>query len=150
PLDARICVPEGMILTPMAQSCHILSLGYDRSLLASRTMVMQSAGFTVDEAYSVADVLRLVCDDSVEILVICHTVPLNEQEQLIPALREVRELLPVICIAASECEVGKDVWADVSTCRILRLPSSNAVRSIMIRDDPSRTRFTSRKKAASY
>jgi len=87
-------------------------------------MVMQSAGFTADEAYSVADVLRLLRDDWVDILVICHTVPLNEQEQLIAALREVRELLPVISIAASEYEVGKMFGQIVSTCRILQFPSS--------------------------
>jgi len=95
---------------------------------------MQSAGFTVDEAYSVADVLRLLRDDWVDILVICHTVPLNEQEQLIAALREVRELLPVICIAASEYEVWKDVRADCVNVQNSPVPLIHAVRSIMIRD----------------
>jgi len=88
----------------------------------------------LEEAYSPAEVLRLVRNDLVDLVVICHTVPLKEEEQLIAALREVRELLPVICIAASEYEVGQDVRTDCVNVQNSPVPLIHAVRSIMIRD----------------
>jgi hypothetical protein len=83
---------------------------------------------------SPAEVLRLVRNDLVDLVVICHTVPLKEEEQLIAALREVRELLPVICIAASEYELGKAARTDCVNVQNSPVPLINAVRSIMIRD----------------
>jgi hypothetical protein len=73
-------------------------------------------------------------NDLVDLVVICHTVPLKEEEQLIAALGEVRELLPVICMAASEYQVGKDVRTDCVNVQNSPVPLINAVRSIMIRD----------------
>src|SRR5215510_7445976 len=118
----------------MEHECHIISFGYDPNLMSSRTLLLQHAGFTVEEAYSPAEVLGLVRNDSVDLVVVCHTVPLKEEEQLIAALRDVRQLLPVICIAASEYEVGKDVRTDCVNVQNSPIPLINAVRSIMIRD----------------
>jgi DNA-binding response OmpR family regulator len=118
----------------MEHECHIISFGYDPTLMSSRTLLLQHAGFTVKETYSPAEVLRLVRNDLVDLVVICHTVPLKEEEQLIAALREVRELLPVICIAASEYELGKAGRTDCVNVQNSPVPLINAVRSIMIRD----------------
>ncbi len=85
---------------------HIISFGYDTSLMSSRSLVLESAGFTVEEAYSSAGLLRLARNDLVDLVVICHTVPTKEQERLIDALREIREL-PIICVAASQWEAQK-------------------------------------------
>jgi DNA-binding NtrC family response regulator len=117
-----------------APQCHIISFGYDTALMSSRTLLLQHAGFTVEEAYSPAQVLRLVRNDVVDMVVICHTVPLKEQEQLIAVLTEVRELLPVICIAASEYELGKAARTDCVNVQNSPVPLINAIRSIMIRD----------------
>ena len=88
---------------------RILSAGYDHELIQSRSLLLRQAGFVVDEAYSPLGILGLVKSASVDAVVICHTIPGNEQRWLISSVRKVHRLLPVICIKASilRCLAGR-------------------------------------------
>jgi DNA-binding NtrC family response regulator len=86
----------------MAHATHILSFGYDPILLPLRSMVLRRSGYVVEEAYSVAEAFRAVQSDVIDLLLICHTVPANEQNQLIASIRSVRRLLPVLCVTNQE------------------------------------------------
>jgi len=88
----------------MATAFHILSAGYDHHLLQSRSMLLRHAGFVVDEAHHLMGVLGCVKSDSIDALVLCHTIPENEQRWLISSVRKVRQLLPIICIKCSVYE----------------------------------------------
>jgi DNA-binding NtrC family response regulator len=90
-----------MYLTSMATAFHILSVGYDPQLMQTRSMLLRRAGFVVDEGYNLRSVLGCVKSDSIDALVLCHTIPENEQRWLISAVRKVRRLLPIICVRAS-------------------------------------------------
>jgi len=90
-----------MYLTPMATAFHILSAGYDHQLMQTRSMLLRHAGFMVDEAHDLMGVLGCVKSDSFDALVICHTIPENEQRWIISLVRRVRGLLPIICIRAT-------------------------------------------------
>ena len=87
---------------------HILSVGYDRDLMAVRSMVLRQAGHIVVEAYSLADALNLMRSDAVDLVLICHTVPASEQDKLINAVREARRLMPVLCITTSDGSAQKE------------------------------------------
>jgi hypothetical protein len=76
----------------------VLSMGCDLHLMMARTLLLKSAGYVVDEAYDrTAAFSRAQCD-SVDALLICHTVPKSERRWLIANVREKRRLLPILCL----------------------------------------------------
>lgn len=81
---------------------HLLSVGYDKALIYTRTLVLRGAGFHVDEAFNLKNALTLVESDSIDVLILCHTLSKEEQRQLISAVRKLRGLLPIICICSWE------------------------------------------------
>jgi hypothetical protein len=83
---------------------RILSVGSDHTLMASRTLVLRLAGYAVEEAYSVDKAIILVEADSIDVTLICHTIPKREQHLLIAVIRKKRRLMPVVCIRSFACE----------------------------------------------
>ena len=79
---------------------HILSVGNDSTLMASRTLILRGAGYFVEEAYTVDKAINLVEADSIDAMLICHTIPQDDQKALISFVREKRRLMPVLCIRA--------------------------------------------------
>lgn len=77
---------------------RILSVGTDKTLMASRTLLMSNSGYAVDEAYSIEKAISFVESDSIDATLICHTVPQHDQRVLISAVREKRLLMPILCI----------------------------------------------------
>jgi DNA-binding response OmpR family regulator len=92
----------------MATAFRILSAGYDHQLMQTRSMLLRHAGFVVDEAYNLKGVLGCVKSDSIDAVVLCHTIPKNEQRWLITSVRKVRRLLPIICVRASAYDSGQE------------------------------------------
>ena len=80
---------------------HLVSAGYDPHLMQTRSLVLRHAGFVVDEAYNLLGVLGVIKTDSVDAVVLCHTIPKDEQQWLILSIRQVYRLLPIISIEAS-------------------------------------------------
>jgi hypothetical protein len=66
----------------------------------SRALILRQAGFLVDEAFNLRNAIALAASDSIDALIICHTLSKQEQRQLISSARKLRTLLPIICIAA--------------------------------------------------
>ena len=77
---------------------HILSVGNDPTLMASRTLILRGAGYFVEEAYSVDKAINLVAADSIDAMLICHTIARSDQQVLISAVREKRRLMPILCL----------------------------------------------------
>ena len=65
-------------------------------------MVLRSAGYAVQEAYSRQQALVMACSDLVDVILICHTVPENEKQALVSAVRKQRSLIPVLCISDAD------------------------------------------------
>jgi DNA-binding NtrC family response regulator len=83
-------------------SLHILSVGYDRILMFLRSEVLRRAGYEVEEVYSIDDALSRIHAETVDLLLICHTVRKHDQEKLVAAVASTRSSLPVLCISAEE------------------------------------------------
>src|SRR5689334_4483388 len=79
---------------------HILSVGTDPTLMSSRTLLLLNAGYAVQEAFTLDKAKDLVHADSIDITLLCHTVPEREQRLLIYQVREKRSLMPILCIRA--------------------------------------------------
>ena len=89
---------------------HLLSVGYDPVLMQTRSLLLRQAGFTVDEAYNLHGAFARLKSDSIDAVLLCHTVPQDEQRSFIAAARQLRRLLPIICIE------GKDHYAQRKSC----------------------------------
>jgi DNA-binding NarL/FixJ family response regulator len=87
---------------------QVLSLGFDRILMRSRSLLLRGAGFHVIEVYSCAGALQLARSDSVDILLICHSVPKTEQRKLTEAVRGERRLMPILCIVPTTFVIPPD------------------------------------------
>lgn len=92
----------GVIDTFSMATLHILSVGYNRTLMFLRSEVLRGASYGVDERYSIDDALSLLRSAEIDLVLICHTVPKDDQEKLVAAARSVRSSLPVLCISVGE------------------------------------------------
>ena len=86
----------------MARSFQVLSVGYDRSLMKSRSLLLRNVGYVVTEAYSRHQALAQVRANSVDVMLICHTVPEAEKRALLSAVRKQRLLVSILCISGSD------------------------------------------------
>jgi DNA-binding response OmpR family regulator len=77
---------------------RIVSVSYERKLMELRSQVLRLAGYSVYETHTLHDALSLAQSDTIDILLICHTIPRPEQRWLISQVHEKRRLLPVLCI----------------------------------------------------
>ena len=68
--------------------------------MSIRTLLLQGAGYVVDEAYDRNAALSRAQCDSVDALLICHTVPKSERRWLIANVREKRQLMPILCLTS--------------------------------------------------
>ena len=85
---------------------HILSVGNDPTLMSSRSLLLRNAGFLVEEAYTVEKAITLVEADSIDAVLICHTIPKEKQRILISFVRENRRLMPILCIRSYAYETA--------------------------------------------
>lgn len=83
---------------------HILSVGNNPTLMSSRTLILRSAGYDVEEAYTVDRAITLVEADSIDAVLICHTIPKDGQQMLIAVISDKRRLMPVLCIRSHAYE----------------------------------------------
>jgi len=90
----------------MATPPHILSVGNNPTLMSSRTLILRSAGYAVEEAYTVSKAITLVEADSIDAVLICHTIPKDGRQILITVVREKRRLMPVLCIRSYAYETA--------------------------------------------
>jgi CheY-like chemotaxis protein len=91
----------GEALTGMA-SLHILSVGYDRTLMFLRSEVLRRGAYEVEEAYSIDDALSRILADNIDLLLIRHTVSKDDQEKLVAAVRSMRSSLAILCVSIQE------------------------------------------------
>jgi CheY-like chemotaxis protein len=76
----------------------VLCVGQHQQLLAVRNTVLRAEGYRVIEAYSSDDALRIFNSTDLDIVVICHSIPVRSRRQLVLAMKEARPLIPVIAL----------------------------------------------------
>jgi hypothetical protein len=76
--------------------------------MVARTLLLKGAGYVVNEAYERTAALSRAQCDSIDVLLICHTVPKAEKRWLIINVREKRRLLPILCLTFGIHELPSD------------------------------------------
>jgi DNA-binding response OmpR family regulator len=85
---------------------RIVHVGQDRFLIKMRSIILRQAGFVVDEAYTMRAARAL--SGLVDVVLICHTLPRKDREQLALAVREKALSVPVVCICSYPFEDTPD------------------------------------------
>jgi CheY-like chemotaxis protein len=116
----------------------ILSVGQDYSVLSTRTAVLRSAGYVVEQASSLTEAIDQFRSGDFDLVVLCHSMPLEERQSLIQFIRACGSLLPTLYIApVSESIRGSltDGTIGSSPCELLK-GIDKALREAMAHSEP--------------
>jgi hypothetical protein len=72
------------MLSPQPDSRRILTYGLDESLIKTRRLLLQQAGYTVDIASSPESFQSHIADAKTAyiLLILCHTIAIPEQQEI--------------------------------------------------------------------
>jgi CheY-like chemotaxis protein len=104
---------------------RVLSIGYDVVLMPVRSMLLRQEGYEVVETYSVGEGLRKIKAGGFDLLLMCHTIPSDQQQELIEALHLAQPGLPFLCLTTTPeysdfshcppaCSTAPELLADIS------------------------------------
>jgi DNA-binding response OmpR family regulator len=107
-----------------AGAFSILSFGYDLVLMPIRTLLLENAGYHTVEVFSWGETLKQLKANTFDLLLICHSVPAEEQAALVESIRPLRRTLPILCLSttpfkrtahncASACSVAPEFLDEV-------------------------------------
>ena len=77
----------------------VLAVGLDLSLLSTRSLVLESAGYMVVPTSSVKEAVDRFQASDFDLVVLCHSIPANDRERLTHLIRASGSLSPVVSIA---------------------------------------------------
>lgn len=84
----------------------ILNVGQDVSLLSTRHMLLQSAGYIVESTSSIARAFNRLRDGDFDLVVVCHSLSEGERTNLTNSIRETGSAIPVIFVSAGNAPSG--------------------------------------------
>lgn len=86
----------------MSKSTSILVYGHDATLLSTRSQVLEHAGFRVLQAFAVGEVEVIVGQHEISLLLVCHSVPLQDCSAAINLCAEIAPGMKVLCVRAGK------------------------------------------------
>jgi len=96
-----------------------------------RSMLLRQAGYEVAEIYSWGEALRQSKSEIFNLLLVCHTAPLDQQEELTASIYSMRPHFPVVCLAAEPAYFKPcDCPDDSSIAPEFLIDVSNALQNI--------------------
>jgi hypothetical protein len=107
----------------VTSTTRVVAFGYDRLLVGLRSRVLRMSGYEVEETFTVEKASESAQSDLIDALVICHTVPEEEKEQLVSAVRRTRKLMPILCIRAQQHDLIPSDCAPVENSPVAMLNS---------------------------
>jgi CheY-like chemotaxis protein len=84
----------------------VLAVGTDPSLLETRSLVLRSAGYTVESASSVKEAVERFQSGNFDLVLLCHSVPRKDRGRLTSLIRSSGSRTPIVSIAGNlgECD----------------------------------------------
>lgn len=120
---------------------RILSVSYDRPLLRTRHMLLEREGYEVVSTSDLETSLQQCNETNFDIFVLGHSIPREQQEEMVKAFREVCQA-PIICLRRTIGEApieGADFLVDPDPEPIL-----NTIAELVRERKPSKVIPTSR------
>jgi CheY-like chemotaxis protein len=84
----------------------VLAVGTDPSLLKTRSLLLQSAGYMVESASSIKEAVDRFQSGDFDLVLLCHSVPRNDRDRLTGLIRASGSRTPIVSIAGNlgECD----------------------------------------------
>ena len=84
----------------------VLAVGLDPSLLETRSLVLQSAGYIVESALSVKEAVDRFQSGDFDLVLLCHSVPRKDRDRVTSLIRASGSRTPIVSIAGDlgECD----------------------------------------------
>ena len=88
------------------QLAVVLAVGFDWSLMRTRSLVLQSAGYIVESALSLKEAVDRFQAGDFDLVLLCHSIPTKDRDHLTCLIRATGSLTPVVSIARNlgECD----------------------------------------------
>jgi hypothetical protein len=77
---------------------HVLSAGRDLNLLKTRHEILTRQGCVVTSAVSTSDVVNQFFDGDYDLMVLCHSIPLEERRRVLGFAKHYRPSMVVIVV----------------------------------------------------
>jgi CheY-like chemotaxis protein len=89
----------------------VLAVGFDLSLMRTRTLVLQSAGYIVESASTLKEAVDRFQAGDFDLVLLCHSIPMKDRDRLTCLIRATGALTPVVSIARNHGECPEFVNA---------------------------------------
>ena len=90
----------------------VLSIGFDPSLLETRSLVLQSAGYMVESASSLKEAVNRFQSGDFDLVLLCRSVPGKNRDHLTSLIRASGSRIPIVSIAGNLGE--RDAFANAT------------------------------------
>jgi CheY-like chemotaxis protein len=90
------------------QIAVVLAVGFDSSLMRTRSLVLQSEGYIVESASSLKEA---VDRGDFDLVLLCHSIPMKDRDHLTCLIRATGSLTPVVSITRNHGECAEFVNA---------------------------------------
>ena len=77
----------------------VLAVGFDLSLMRTRSLVLQSAGYIVESASTLKEAVDLFQAGDFDLVLLCHSIPIKDRDHLTCLIRATGSLTPIVSIA---------------------------------------------------
>lgn len=81
------------------QIAVVLAVGFDSSLMRTRSLVLQSAGYIVESASSLKEAVARFQTGDFDLVLLCHSIPMEDRDHLTCLIRATGSLTPIVSIA---------------------------------------------------
>lgn len=100
----------------------ILNVGQDPMLLDTRSIILRSAGYTVESAWSVKQAVTQFLAGDFDGVILCHSIPVKDRDRLTCLIRASGSLTPVIAVSESpsQCDSFADATIEPDPKKLLR------------------------------
>jgi len=92
-----------------------LNVGKDQVLLKTRSLLLRSAGYDVESAFSIEDAIHRLRTTSIDLVLLCHSIPAEERQGMIRLIRDNAPSTPIVFVSAYVASA--DESADLSIDR---------------------------------
>jgi len=69
------------------QNVVVLAVGFDSSLMRTRSLLLQSAGYIVESASSLKDAVARLHAGDFDLVLLCHSIPMKDRDHLTCLIR---------------------------------------------------------------
>ena len=103
------------VLMESTRKFRVISFGYDPMLMTIRALLLRKARYKVLNTCSQQSLLTQLESRVFQLLIICHTVPADEQEFLIRCVRTHWPDVRIVCLSPVPTLSKPDRWMAAST-----------------------------------